>query len=527
MSNWLQNATKTCCDELYEIAMFLQAKEEAFIKANDNYYGVALATLDATDIHQEQSAIAFVAAVNSDINRSKYKIDGLGHVCSAAKILRTAITDFSRACDEKLMAIANDHTAKVSQNTFNKWRDQLVQNALKLIGTHQQLLDSILRTSDSSISSVWSSALKLVGAMDAFEISQDDYIIATGTYDVDGPQYEDMQSQSEDQRASAFYHLADKIKSLLQEWAKKINREYSIFRQTLSNFKYLSARDLFSWVNKTCGTDKPITITPYTTTAGMKGLLVTIGGTDPFHWWDDSVITALMTGEDLPNNPYMLDVKDAIVLYMSEYPHMEGAEITFAGYSLGGMVAQKLAEIVASKRQTALTRYRLHVTNVITYGSPVMGPPVNNEVRYAMYDAICDPIPLLSVYENPHLHGVIQALTAELGKNPLNVIFHFNKFLHASSELWGAYRSIVEADCESWEQKMEEYIDPRHDYKGKIYRINDVGNDSVTEPLIGHVLNLNNHFKYSSSDQLNVLKTVQALPNIDPQSWGPTEYFGM
>src|SRR5439155_26141388 len=93
MSNWLQNATKTCCDELYEIAMFLQAKEEAFIKANDNYYGVVLATLDATDIHQEQSAIAFVAAVNSDINRSKYKIDGLWHVCSAAKILRTAITD--------------------------------------------------------------------------------------------------------------------------------------------------------------------------------------------------------------------------------------------------------------------------------------------------------------------------------------------------------------------------------------------------------------------------------------------------
>jgi hypothetical protein len=487
MSNWLQNATKNCCDELDEIAKRLQTIEKVFIDANDKYYQSALKTL-ASDIQQEEGAVAFVAAVNTDINRSMYRIAGLGHVCSATKLLQAAITKVSQIYDGKLVTIGSDHKARVPQETFNK----LITDMLAT-----QQLDDILRTGAACILNAWSF---VVEAIEAWGTGQ------------------------------SFHDLATSIKSSLQDWAEKIKQAYSIFQQTLSNFNYLSARDLYYYINRTQGTNKPITITPYTTKDEKKGLLITIAGTDPTHWWDDSLATAVMTGAALPDNLYMSDVEHAIETYLDEHSEMHDVNITFVGYSLGGMIAQNWAKVLSSRKEkAALRRRNLHVTNVVTYGSPLMNKPVVG-VQYAMYIATCDPVPLLSVYENHLLRGKIRLLIAELARRPLNLVT-WEDLVSDFPKLRLAYTSIAKADQELWEEKLDHYIDRRHLYRGKIFPITDVGNDPfdvrIGHMAIVHIPNLKNHFKYCVSDELNVQEIAQTLPNVDPGSWGPTEYFGM
>jgi hypothetical protein len=148
-----------------------------------------------------------------------------------------------------------------------------------------------------------------------------------------------------------------------------------------------------------------------------------------------------------------------------------------------------------------------------------MGPPANG-VQYAMYDATYDPVPLLSNYENPLINS---NLTPESILNGLTGIPSGDK---NSIELLALYTSINDADQESWQQKLNTYINPHpHQYKGEIFNINDVGNVSNGAGVF-HTINMNNHTQYTISDQLNARDTTLALPNIDPQSLGPTEYFG-
>ena len=168
----------------------------------------------------------------------------------------------------------------------------------------------------------------------------------------------------------------------------------------------MSARDLFDlltygsldgkYTDGTQGTNSPITITPYTTKDGKKGLLITLGGTDMGHLTnDDNILTALDAGEGLPTG-YLPLIHNALETYMTDHPDMKGSDLTLSGYSLGGMQAQIVAKALADPNSPTdnpgagnfndlVTHYRLHVANVVTYGSPIMGAPATG-VNYTMYD---------------------------------------------------------------------------------------------------------------------------------------------
>jgi len=215
MSSWLQHITDKCCAELARVAIRLQKIEEGFINANDDYYRAALETLAPNSGDQEQDASAFVAAVNIDINRSIYKIAGLGHVRSAIILFSNTIADSSKNHDGELVTIIQAHKADVSQAAF----DKLITGVLK-----KQQLDTILR-GETSILNDWSVAVR---ASEAGRTGQ------------------------------AWHDLADKIGSLLGKWATEIQHAYATFQKVLADYKYLSAHDLYYYINKMQGTKKPI-----------------------------------------------------------------------------------------------------------------------------------------------------------------------------------------------------------------------------------------------------------------------------
>ena len=266
-------------------------------------------------------------------------------------------------------------------------------------------------------------------------------------------------------------------------------------------------------VDTTQGTSKPITITPYKKD-GKNGLLISIGGTDLNNInYDTDLFTALQTGQGY-TNPYLADVRQALLDYMREHREMAGSEITFAGYSLGGMTAQQMANDIASGNDSTINQSGLRVAQVITYGAPVMGAPLNN-VKYNMYDATYDPIPLLSSYEDHLLNQLDSPLNPNYSPQaPLSGL----RFAAALGVNLGI---ISAAHMMPWDTKLHSYIDPGGQYGAQIHNINDVGNTPLGS---GGPLVIQNHLEYQNSNQLNAASTDTG---INTASLGPTEYFGM
>jgi hypothetical protein len=321
----------------------------------------------------------------------------------------------------------------------------------------------------------------------------------------------------------------------------------------------LSARDLFDlltygsldgkYSDGTQGTNSPITITPYTTKDGKKGLLITLGGTDMGHLTnDDNILAALDEGEGLPT-AYLVEIHNALDTYMIDHPEMKGSELTLAGYSLGGMQAQLLADALTDPTQPGaqdftglVTNDGLHVANVVTYGSPIMGTPAAG-VNYTMYDAVHDPVPLLSSYENRRLDK-LKGILQKLDNDPKGA---YDQLMSQKGDAYKAYLSLIDADQMSWSQKVNHYIDKKNQYHNNIISLTDVGNTSIgtghprlkwpnlwllcfTYPLTAfdpdHQLNIDNHLHYHQSAQLNSSQLTSNL-KIDPNSLGPTEYFSI
>lgn len=124
---------------------------------------------------------------------------------------------------------------------------------------------------------------------------------------------------------------------------------------------------------------------------GPNTLLVTLAGTDTNHSaWSTNLADALDAGAGDKNNPYLRDIEAAIEQYIKENHLPPGTQIIVAGHSLGGIEAEYLAE------NNGKTNYT--VKDVITYGSPQIGPPVSG-VQYDQYFNRYDPITLTSWYE--------------------------------------------------------------------------------------------------------------------------------
>jgi pimeloyl-ACP methyl ester carboxylesterase/uncharacterized protein YukE len=258
----------------------------------------------------------------------------------------------------------------------------------------------------------------------------------------------------------------------------------------------LTAGGVFALINTTQSTTTPISIS-----MGKDGtLLVTIAGTDmPDTQWDTNVFNALETGQSLnPDSPYVLDVKAAIDQYIMEH-NLKDPRIVLAGYSLGGMVAQIVAQDP-----------KYLVTDVVTYGSPTMGDPVPG-IHYTLYFDHYDPIPVLSRYENSSLppnNAVAAGVVATL---PFT-------WPYLGSEV---YQILHNADGLSFSDKIA-YMDPHHLYQtngNSIVPVKDVGNNLMDGPPI-----MSPHLQYFNSTQLETTK-VPSFQQLGTLS--QTEYFGM
>ncbi|MBV9617290.1 MAG: hypothetical protein JO031_17705, partial [Ktedonobacteraceae bacterium] len=462
MSSWLINLTTACCHQLQTVGDKLTKMKDRYVYWNDDYYKKSQ-QLVLQQHYQGKGATAFMQAVDTDINIYRPIYDGIGHASSACYNLQRAISDCSSKYDNEMASLSPFYESSwyIDSSVFDNWRNQLIQMALGHSGgggitadfasdfLSNDILDSILQSGSSFISTHYYKAQQTVEEIvknDADAYAQT-YIAEWLTLQPEGNQIDlnklhnygypdvfptqepgiDPQQMQQIMKLtaeiiqikqeirtyylSAFNQLSNEIEHALTYWANDLYSAHNDFQDALQHSEnYLSARDLFDLIQNDDGlyssqsTTKPITITPYKTKTGT-GLLISIGGTDPGDWaWDTDVFTALQTGMGL-DNPYLDDVKAALRSYMREHREMTGSEITFAGYSLGGMTAQQMAQYITSGNDQEFRNYDFNVAQVITYGAPVMGLPLGNNIEYNMYDATYDPVPLLSQYENPTVNA--------------------------------------------------------------------------------------------------------------------------
>lgn len=510
---WLTDFTRQCCSQLHDASNTLSSLKSDCVLASDHYYQTGLRLVQEQQ-YSGKGARAFMAELGTDTNAYRLVLDGLGHVASGAQICSDAISSNSTTYDNRLAAIRPPSGGVEAQYfaksyEFDAWRDYLVSHTLADVNKGapaiglQDPLSSILVSGSGALVESFNAAKQVVhGAVGEYaeneitsaeSLSSDPvaYEHSEGYYF----QYEGGAAKFRAYCFNAFSDLADQVWSDLSAWAEEVaGATLTFFFALRDSESYLSARDVYDFiytqVDGTQSTNKPISITPYKNSKGQTCLLITIGGTDNDHAWDDNLDTAINTGMNYPSK-YLPDVENAIAQYMSKHPEMHGAHVTFAGYSLGGMTAQNLV----SQDPNFLAKQGLTVANIITYGSPVMGPPKDG-VNYTMYDATADPVPLLSYYENPLL-----------GSGP-----KYDK----NQNLPGAVGLITGEEGVSWDKKLHEYIDPRGQYGDNIIGITDVGTDPSKL--------LDNHLHYYQSNQLNGSNTAL---DIDPSSLGPTEYFPM
>jgi hypothetical protein len=595
MGNWLSGKTADLCTQVNAMGLILDNMKKDFTESNDTYYSAAQNVADPGTF-QGKGAQAFLMAVNADVNRLRPLVDGLGHLSSACDVLSSSISQASSTYDSKIAAIADspqvpskyipamDGYPQVPSQYFDNWREELLSNffaeANLVYGpyTGNDAMSAFLQQGRSAIETPMYGVVQSVATWTvdrdaeayAEQIINNYHNLHSAGTDIpqaSGDPTADIKKQVHDNFNNAYADLHKAISTNLENWADELHSAYKTFQSVIQNPDgYLSARDIYdllyygsldgSYTDGSQGTNSPITITPYTTTDGKKGLLITLGGTDMGHLTnDDNILAALDTGEGLPT-AYLVEIHNALDTYMINHPGMEGSELTLAGYSLGGMQAQIVAKALnepnslidnpgAGNFNDLVTHYGLHVANVVTYGSPIMGAPATG-VNYTMYDAVGDPVPLLSSYENP-LFDKLKGTLAKLGTDPKGAV---GQLVAQGGLEYKAYCSLIDADQLSWQDKVNQYIDPNHQHQ-HIYALTDVGNTSIGQghPRLlalpdlgapwtwwnttyfdpGHQINIDNHMHYYQSAQLNVGQSSQLTSNlkIDPSSLGPTEYFSI
>ncbi len=593
MGNWLSGRTESLSLSLTfaahstsNMASILDNMKKRFTESDDTYYQTAQNLADPSTF-QGQGAQAFLQAVDADTNTTRVLADGLEHVATASDTLGKAIQQSSSTYDHSLSTIYQD--PNVPSSYLEKWHDALINTLFDDAnpGYISDTLSEILKNGWwGALTDPWNTAFATVQAtviQDAknyatqqingnFQIGADQWIIdhtpwlagklGNPTQAQLQTQKNQIQQQTLNDFTNALNGMSRDITLILQEWAGELQGEYQTFQTAIQNPNGpLNARDIYdliyygsmdgSYKDGTQSTNSPITITPYTTKDGKKGLLITLGGTDLGHLTnDDSLLGALETGSGLPT-AYAVEIHNALETYMNEHPDAKGSELTISGYSLGGMQAQLFASDLAQGYYGDLTGADgLHVANVVTYGSPVMGPPMRG-VNYTMYDATNDPIILLSHAENKDITD-LKSILVLFNSDPVTAA---QQLQAQGGKVYQLYLSLIRADQLPWDQKVNQYIDPttldpNHQYH--IIPITDVGGTSIetgdphfynANPLAkipeigrpiaglipipgfdpGHQLNFNNHLQYYKSSQLD--NSLPGGTNINPSSLGPTEYF--
>lgn len=201
--------------------------------------------------------------------------------------------------------------------------------------------------------------------------------------------------------------LYSDIKAAYSSWGTDIQHAFSTYTSAMSGVEQtvqpytdlltqpLSAASIFDMIQMLSQSNEPIAIVR----TGPNSILVMISGTNlSKSGYDTNIWNALMTGMG-QNSPFEQDIIAAIQEFCAQNG-LTNPAVTLAGHSLGGMVAQQIAE-----------RGLFNVKQVVTYGSPTMGNPVPG-ISYDIYAAKWDAVPMLSRYENPTLPGSLQQVAA-------------------------------------------------------------------------------------------------------------------
>lgn len=285
-----------------------------------------------------------------------------------------------------------------------------------------------------------------------------------------------------------------------------------------------SALSIFDLIHIISGDETPIAITQI----GPDRILVSISGTELENMsFDTNIWNALGTGMG-QEMPYERDVILAIQMYCAEHG-LVNPQVVLAGHSLGGMVAQQVA-----------ARGLFNVTQVVTYGSPVMEDPVPG-IQYTLYTAQWDPISMLSRYENPNLPGSLEEVAKMFPnvqtdyqgfKNPLSwsalkhdagAVLHDAKITAENIEAGTqnvANIGNLSGDAGSSYANMltpglkKDFMDPYAMYGNSIQIVPDLTSKS---PAV--------HSAYGDSQWLEGQKIYQNMPGSGFLS--STEYFGM
>lgn len=191
----------------------------------------------------------------------------------------------------------------------------------------------------------------------------------------------------------------DRLENFSQYMGKRDHSYAEIMNAVIGGFTYkmqIKAMELLP------DPERAITIRPLQNDQGEKILLVTATGTDAVRWRNvNNMYRAIQLGWKVSEaHPYVVDIERSINNYLQKHPEFQDISVLISGLSQGGMAAQLLAR----KNQTEHTRARgqedppaplYHIRQMVTFGTPLMGPPVDT-VKYTGFQGKHDMIAYLS-----------------------------------------------------------------------------------------------------------------------------------
>jgi hypothetical protein len=507
----------------------------------------------STLIQSDGSALDFSGLGAQAFQESlKVHLDVTGNVTAAFDGASKALTTFGNAVD----ALNSQYDGQL--NTIKgtdyapgwPWNDitQGARDAFYNLDPYTVMIDDVIAGASGN-------AVLTNGSSDLLNALSSAYVHlanqAEGAY-IYLPTPEDIptnQAQARQMVVDALDGLYYEIYQAYNSWASGVQQAFQTFTSSMSTVEqtvqpYIdiltqptSAASIFDMIHMISGSDQPMAIVQ----TGPNSILVMISGTNLSDInYDTNLWNALGTGMG-QNMPYEQDVIDAINQYCQEHG-LTNPEVMLAGHSLGGMVAQQVADAGL-----------FDVTQVVTYGSPVMGPPQAG-VNYNIYEADSDLVPLLSRYENYTLPANLQELAKKFpaqfggGGNPIRDIIGANEdapgvgyllsevmdlspFMSPTDQkaimnqklgpvtvqdLTGMFSNFQMQPYAGNQTKLQ-FMDPSNAYQGQVQRV----------PDLPESLGLKVHSDYGQSQWLEQQNVFWNMNTPTSNFLDNVEYFGM
>lgn len=489
-------------------------------------------------------AQAFQEALNVHLDLTQHITTAFNGASKALTSFGDAVNSLSSHYDGQLSSIKTTNYAPGTSLTGSASPvAEAARSAFLALNPQTAMIDDIIGAADGNailqdgsfplLSALSSAYNKLIGQAEGASISFPPPEVSNPT----------NQAQARQMVISSLDALYGDVSKVYSSWGSAIDQAFSSFKSSMNavqqavqpfvdilNNKLTSAAAIMAMIHMISGSNEPISIVQ----TGPNSIMVYISGTNVAGYGEDTNIwNALGTGMGM-QMPYEQDVIAAIEQFSAEHG-LVNPQVTLAGHSLGGMVAQQIAE-----------QHLFNVNQVITFGSPIMGPPVRG-VKYDLYEADSDIVPLLSRYENPTLPGSLQGVAA-LFPAPGKETGWKHILLNAAGALPGgggivAGVNLLEngrgaATVLNEYRKMSAYLpptdphlfssylgpqaklqfmDPHGNYKGELQRVPDLS------PSLGFGV----HSDYEQSPRLESQQVVSPMKLPSGGFLSNVQYFGM